>query len=52
MEEINEYATLFYTTIQGLMQKLSSEYQGMKYSLGNAYDMTMNVINNHNAFSK
>ncbi|RVX12340.1 GDSL esterase/lipase [Vitis vinifera] len=50
LEEMNEYATFFYTTIQALMQRLSSEYQGMKYSLGNAYDMAMYVVNNPVAF--
>ena len=52
LEEMNDYATFFYTTIEALLQRLSSEYQGMKYSLGNAYEMTMNVINNPIAFSK
>ncbi|XP_034682204.1 GDSL esterase/lipase At5g55050-like [Vitis riparia] len=51
LDEINEYATFFYTTIQALMQRLSSEYQGMKYSLGNAYDMAMYVVNNPVAFN-
>lgn len=51
-KEMNEYARDFQTILSALLQKLSSEYGGMKYSLGNAYEMTMNVIDDPPAFSK
>ncbi|KAJ9704604.1 hypothetical protein PVL29_002928 [Vitis rotundifolia] len=50
-KEMNEYARDFQTTLSALLQKLSSEYGGMKYSLGNAYEMTMNVIDDPPAFN-
>ncbi|KAL6346811.1 hypothetical protein AAG906_002927 [Vitis piasezkii] len=50
-KEMNEYARDFQTILSALLQKLSSEYGGMKYSLGNAYEMTMNVIDDPPAFN-
>ncbi|KAK1587501.1 hypothetical protein Q3G72_013596 [Acer saccharum] len=32
--------------IKALLQRLSSKSKGMKYSLGNAYDMSMKIIDN------
>lgn len=51
-KEMNEYARDFQTTLGVLLQKLSSEYREMKYSLGNAYEMTMNIIEDPHKFSK
>lgn len=51
-KEMNEYARDFQTTLGALLKKLSSEYEGMKYSLGNAYEMTMNIIDDPHKFSK
>ncbi|KAG7975698.1 hypothetical protein I3843_06G112500 [Carya illinoinensis] len=42
LEELNDHARDF----QSILCRLSEEYQGMKYSLGNAYEMTINVIDN------
>lgn len=52
MEELNEYARAFRVSMETLMCKLSSEYKDMKYSLGNTYEMTINVIDNPAVFSK
>ncbi|KAL9688093.1 hypothetical protein QQ045_032506 [Rhodiola kirilowii] len=46
LEGLNSYAQAFYSNILTTLQKLSSEHQGLKYSLGNAFEMTINVINN------
>lgn len=52
LEELNEHARAFHTKIESILCRLSEEYQGMKYSLGNAYEMTINVIDNPLLFSK
>lgn len=52
LEELNEHARAFYATMEALLCKLSSEYKDMKYSLGNTYEMTINVIQNPLPFSK
>lgn len=52
LEELNDHARVFHTIIESLLFRLSKEYQGMKYSLGNAYEMTINVIDNPLPFSK
>ncbi|KAK6916790.1 GDSL lipase/esterase [Dillenia turbinata] len=44
LEGMNDFARTFYSTIHVLLRNLSSQYPGMKYSLGNAYEMTINVI--------
>ncbi|KAF8405488.1 hypothetical protein HHK36_010395 [Tetracentron sinense] len=46
VEDLNDYARAFFSTTEALFSKLSSEFKGMTYSLGNAYEMTMNVIEN------
>ncbi|KAH7574846.1 hypothetical protein JRO89_XS02G0012600 [Xanthoceras sorbifolium] len=46
LEELNGHARAFHATIGALMNKLSSEYKDMKYSVGNTYEMTINVIEN------
>ncbi|XP_030466935.1 GDSL esterase/lipase At4g16230-like [Syzygium oleosum] len=40
LTELNDYAQAFYSTISALLQNLSSQLQGMIYSLGDAYTMT------------
>lgn len=52
MEILNEYARDFHASIESLLCKLSSEYKDMKYSLGNTFEMTINVLNNPVLFSK
>ena len=52
LEELNEHARAFHATMGALMEKLSCEYSDMKYSLGNTYEMTINVIENPALFSK
>ncbi|XP_062023482.1 GDSL esterase/lipase At5g37690-like [Rosa rugosa] len=46
LEELNDNAIAFHSRLDALLCKLSSEYKGMKYSLGNSYEMTINVIQN------
>ncbi|KAL8251426.1 hypothetical protein R6Q59_035119 [Mikania micrantha] len=46
VEVLNESARLFYKSMQSLLTGLSLMYKGFKYSLGNTYAMTMNVIDN------
>ncbi|KAK9067429.1 hypothetical protein SSX86_014758 [Deinandra increscens subsp. villosa] len=43
---LNDGARLFYTSMQSLLTGLSLKLKGFKYSLGNTYAMTMNVIDN------
>ncbi|TXG64957.1 hypothetical protein EZV62_011951 [Acer yangbiense] len=51
LEELNEHARAFHVTMGALMEKLSCEYSDMKYSLGNTYEMTINVIENPALFN-
>ncbi|XP_042983353.1 GDSL esterase/lipase LTL1-like [Carya illinoinensis] len=46
LEELNDHARAFHTKIKSILCRLSEEYQGLKYSLGNAYEITINVIDN------
>ncbi|KAK3412784.1 hypothetical protein EUGRSUZ_I01477, partial [Eucalyptus grandis] len=46
LEVLNELAIAFHSNLGDMLKKLSSEYEGMKYSLGNAYNMAMDVIVN------
>lgn len=52
VEELNELAQIFFIETQALLQKLSLNLKGMKYSLGNAYEMTMSIIEDPLAFGK
>lgn len=52
LEDLNELARDFLPLLDAMLGELSLEYEGMKYSLGNAYEMTLNVIDNPLAFSK
>ncbi|KAF3434800.1 hypothetical protein FNV43_RR21886 [Rhamnella rubrinervis] len=50
LEELNELAREFHPILDSMLWHLSLEHEGMKYSLGNAYEMTINVIDNPLAF--
>jgi hypothetical protein len=41
---MNDLSLDFYFGLENLMKNISSELKGFKYSLGNTYSMTMNVI--------
>ncbi|KAL7231243.1 hypothetical protein ACSBR2_009498 [Camellia fascicularis] len=45
-EQMNDLARAFYNATETLLNSFSSQFQGVKYSLGNAFDFTMNIINN------
>ncbi|GAA0142027.1 lipase [Lithospermum erythrorhizon] len=49
-EPANQMAQLFHSKLVKLLCKLSSQLQDLRYSLGNAYEMTMNVINHPNLY--
>ncbi|KAJ9561801.1 hypothetical protein OSB04_006961, partial [Centaurea solstitialis] len=46
IQDLNDNARLFYGSMQSHLAKLSLVFKGFKYSLGNTYAMTMNVIDN------
>ncbi|CAN6685203.1 unnamed protein product [Malus baccata var. baccata] len=46
LEDLNDLAVAFHSRLDALMSKLSSEYKDVKYALGNAFEMTINVIRN------
>lgn len=48
----NTFARAFHSSLDALLKKLSCKLSGMKYSLGNSYEMTINVINFPQLFSK
>jgi hypothetical protein len=52
LEGLNDLALEFHSTINALLMKLGSEYTDQKYSLGNTYEMTINVIDNPFPFGK
>lgn len=52
LEELNNQARAFFSTMEPLLVKLRLQYKGIKYSLGNAVNMSLNVIDNAPAFSK
>ncbi|XP_024185286.2 GDSL esterase/lipase At5g55050 [Rosa chinensis] len=45
-EAMNVDAQLFYTALLRLLQKLSSECEGLMYALGDSYKMTKYIIDN------
>lgn len=51
-EELNELARMSHTRMEGLLQALSFQLKEMKYSLGNASEMTINIIEDPLAFGK
>ncbi|KAJ6403032.1 hypothetical protein OIU84_015029 [Salix udensis] len=46
LEGLNDLALEFHSTIDALLMKLGSEYTDRKYSLGNTYEMSINLIDN------
>ncbi|OVA16018.1 Lipase [Macleaya cordata] len=46
LEILNDYSRAFYSTTECLLIKLSSELKGMKYALGNAFEMVTNIMDN------
>ncbi|KAL8223960.1 hypothetical protein R6Q57_019435 [Mikania cordata] len=51
LEIENTFARAFYSSLDALLKKLSCKLTGMKYSLGNSYEMMMNVINHPQLFN-
>ncbi|XP_077246115.1 GDSL esterase/lipase At4g28780-like [Tasmannia lanceolata] len=49
-DPLNTMARLYYSSLRTLLQTLSSELPGMKYSLGNAYKMVINFMDDPMAF--
>ncbi|KAG8368033.1 hypothetical protein BUALT_Bualt15G0003100 [Buddleja alternifolia] len=48
-EPENDFAMSFYTALESLLINISSQLPGIKYSLGNGYKMTIDVIENPHA---
>ncbi|XP_050365489.1 GDSL esterase/lipase At5g55050-like [Argentina anserina] len=46
LEELNNHAVAFHANLDALLCKFSTEYDGFKYSLGNSYEMILNVVQN------
>ncbi|KAK3018051.1 hypothetical protein RJ639_005176 [Escallonia herrerae] len=46
VDPVNAIARAFYKAADALLQHFSSEFKGVKYSLANAYHMTMSIIDN------
>lgn len=52
VKESNDLAQSFYNATETMLIKMSSQAVGMKYSLGNAYAMTLDIIDNPLVFGK
>ena len=52
LEELNDHARAFHAMLDSLLCKLSSEFEGMEYPLGNVYEITYNDIENPLPFSE
>lgn len=52
VDGLNKLAQAFFQQTQDLLHTLSSELKGMKYSLGNSYEMTMSILEDPLAFGK
>ncbi|XP_074337260.1 GDSL esterase/lipase At5g55050-like [Apium graveolens] len=50
LEIQNDFSRTFHSELSTLMSKISYELPALKYSIGNTYEMTMNVIENHLLF--
>ncbi|KAK9948290.1 hypothetical protein M0R45_003874 [Rubus argutus] len=50
VDGLNKLAQAFFQQTQDLLHTLSSELKGMKYSLGNSYEMTMSILEDPLAF--
>lgn len=44
MNDVNDLAQNFHRSTEMLLERLSASYQGLHYSLGNSYNMTMPVL--------
>ncbi|KAI8021099.1 GDSL esterase/lipase [Camellia lanceoleosa] len=51
LEGMNDFARAFHFALDNLLRKISSELPEMKYSLGNSYEMTINIIQNPAPFN-
>lgn len=51
LEIENTFARAFYSSLDALLKKLTSKLPGMKYALGNSYEMTINVIDHPQLFN-
>lgn len=51
-EDLNKLAQSFFISLKDLLRNMSSKLEGMKYSLGNAYVMTMSILEDPLAFGK
>lgn len=51
-EDLNKLAQSFFVSLEDLLRNMSSKLEGMKYSLGNTYEMTMSIIEDPLAFGK
>jgi len=49
-EEANNLAVASYASFESLLKNMSSTLEGFKYSLGNTYNMTMNIISKQIVF--
>lgn len=49
---MNTLAQAFHSKLEALLLNISSQLQGMKYSLGNTYKMIYDVINNAKAYGE
>lgn len=49
---LNDFAISFHSALDSLLYKIGLELDEFKYSLGNTYEMTINVIQNPAPFSK
>ncbi|KAJ9560765.1 hypothetical protein OSB04_005925 [Centaurea solstitialis] len=47
----NTFAQIFHSSLDTLLKKLAYKLSGMKYALGNSYEMTINVINHPQLFN-
>ncbi|KVH96552.1 Lipase, GDSL [Cynara cardunculus var. scolymus] len=52
LEIENTFARAFHSALDALMKQLASKLPEMKYALGNSYEMTINVINQAQLFTK
>ncbi|KDP43725.1 hypothetical protein JCGZ_22352 [Jatropha curcas] len=50
LRTVNEFARRFYHIVYAVLQRMTSEFPEMKYSLGNMYNMTNFVMKNPRSF--
>ncbi|THG10329.1 hypothetical protein TEA_029339 [Camellia sinensis var. sinensis] len=51
-ERLNDFARAFHFALDTLMRKISTELPKMKYSLGNTYELIINIIQNPSPFRR